>query len=70
MSDQPARLSPGDTAPDHFFNLRSAVVDNKGNLITLDLGDDKTPPRIAKWSPQKKLLWQRSSSTASESNRK
>ncbi len=60
---------PGDTAPDHFFNLQGVAADNDGNWVTVDGGTKDHPARIAKWSPERKLLWQRTSSTAREASR-
>jgi DNA-binding beta-propeller fold protein YncE len=63
------KAKPGDTAPDRFFNLRGVAADNNGNLVTIDGETKDHPARIAKWSPDKKLLWERTASTARKSNR-
>jgi len=54
---------------DHFFNLLAVVVDGKGNLVTLDGGGDSGTSRLVKWSPEKKLLWERVPSTARSTGR-
>ncbi|HEY3320724.1 MAG TPA: hypothetical protein VGP72_09695 [Planctomycetota bacterium] len=51
------KARPGDRAPDRFFRLRGVACDKDGNIITI-----QTEPlggaRLAKWSPDKKLLWE------------
>jgi sugar lactone lactonase YvrE len=63
------KANPGDTAPDHFFNLRGVAADNDGNLVTIDGETKDHSARVAKWSPEKKLLWQRTSSTPRKTSR-
>jgi len=64
-----AKAKPGDATTDRFFDLRGVAADNNGNLVTLDGGTKDHPARIAKWSPERKLLWQRAASTAREAGR-
>jgi DNA-binding beta-propeller fold protein YncE len=63
------KAKEGDHAPDHFFNLLSVAADAKGNLVTVDGGSKDHPARLAKWSPEKKLLWEKSASTQREPGR-
>ena len=58
-----SKAKTGDTAPDRFFKLMSVAADGKGNLVTIDAGAAAGGARMAKWSLEKKLLWERSSST-------
>lgn len=52
------RAQPGDAAADHFFRLGGVAVDHRGNLLTINrLPNDGS--RLAKWSPEGKLLWER-----------
>lgn len=63
------KAKPGDTAPDHFFDLRGVAADNNGNWVTIDGGTKDQPARIAKWSPEMKFLWERTVSTARDAGR-
>lgn len=52
------KAAPGDAAPDRFYRLRGVAVDKDGNLVTIN----KMPidgSRLAKWTPDGKLLWER-----------
>lgn len=64
-----SKAKEADHAADHFFNLISVAADAKGNLVTVDGGLKDHPARLAKWSPEKKLLWERPASTPRQPNR-
>jgi hypothetical protein len=64
-----SKAKEGEHVSDHFFNLLSVAADGRGNLITIDGATREHPARMAKWSSEKKLLWQRSASTPPEPGR-
>ena len=51
------RAQPGDRAADRFFHLRGMAVDKTGNLFTIQV-EPISGARLAKWSPEGKLLWE------------
>lgn len=53
---QPAQ--PGGRAADHFYSLRGVGVDRLGNIITIQ-NEPTSGSRVARWSPEGKLLWEK-----------
>jgi sugar lactone lactonase YvrE len=52
------KARPGDRDPALFYRLRGAAVDPHGNLFAIQT-EPMGGARLAKWSPDGKLLWER-----------
>lgn len=53
-----SKAKAGDRAADRFYKLRGVAADNAGNLFTIQREPGSSGARLAKWSPERKLLWE------------
>lgn len=53
-----SKAKSGDRAADRFYRLRGVAVDAQYHLVTIQREPGSSGARLARWSPEGKLLWE------------